>query len=157
MASPFGGEDAKLAAMRRRLVLVLAAAALAGAPAVAAAPKAAGDAAVIGARLDLTSFANSTGPRRQPNNKTPADYGFTEVSVADGWASFVAPALGWRLGVKVLKRWPGRTLVCFADEARNGGSYFTQTTLILTPTTDHLYRAARSPETPACRTLTSRR
>lgn len=118
---------------------------------------AAGDAASIGARLDLSSFANSTGPRREPGKRTPADYGFALPSVADGWASFIAPARGWRLGVKVLKKEPGRTLVCFVDEAQNGGSYFHQTALVLAPAPGHFYRATPAPGTRACPTLTSRR
>jgi hypothetical protein len=141
----------------RRLILALLAAGFACGPAFSAAPKAAGDAAVIGARLDLGSFANSTGPRRQPGRKTPYDYGFSQVSIADGWASFVSPTLGWRLGVRVLKKEPGRTLVCFVDEAKNGGSYFHQTALILTRAPGQFYRATPAPPTRACPTLTSRR
>lgn len=106
-------------------------------------------AASIGAKLDLGAFANSTGPRREPDKKTPADYGFAPTTVAQGWASFVNPAIGWRLGVKVLERSPEGVVICFRDEARNGGSYDTQTALSLRPAPDGLYRAIEAPPRPA--------
>jgi hypothetical protein len=111
---------------------------------------AAADAASIAAKLDLRAFANSTGPRREPQKKSPADYGFVRATVEDGWATLFDPVVGWRLGVKVLQRSPGKVVICFRDQAANGGSYNTQTALTLKPAADGLYRASEAPQTPDC-------
>jgi hypothetical protein len=94
----------------------------ASAPAVAGASVSARDAARA---IDLTSFPNSTGPRRIPGAKTPTDYGFTIAEEhGDGVDLYLADR-SWLLGVRVLTQ-SGRTLVlCIQDKAENGGSYHT--------------------------------
>jgi hypothetical protein len=99
--------------------------------------------AELARRLDLTSFPNSTGPRRRAGAVTPADYGFTRLSMRDGWTVLSEADGGWDIGLRRLSSDRGEVLVCFLDQARNGGSYRTQTPLELTRGTDGLFRASR--------------
>ena len=41
-------------------------------------------------------------------------------------------------------------MICFRDQAANGGSYNSQTPLTLKPAADGLYRASEAPQTPDC-------
>jgi hypothetical protein len=105
------------------------------------------------ARLDLTSFPNSTGPRHLQGPATPAAAGFSEASSGEnGWAFRTIPGDGtggWQLGLRVLETNGEAVVVCFTDIARNGGSYFVQTALTLTPTADG-YTARPGPERADC-------
>ena len=76
-------------------------------------------------RLDVTSFPNSIGPRREEGLHTFADYGFTDV-VVDGQAVRLTwPEGEWVFTVTVLDERNGRLRLCVADKAENGGSYDT--------------------------------
>lgn len=117
----------------RRAALLLA---LVAAPAAAA-----GDVrdAVV-ARLDLTSFPNSVGPRRVAGRHGFADYGFTQVRrTADG-ADLYAADRGWMMGFRILAATPTRLRLCFVDRGlrrpqdMRGPSYDTRTALVVTRT-----------------------
>jgi hypothetical protein len=108
------------------------------------------DATSVLRKLDLSSFANSTGPRRGPGKKTPEQYGFTRSEVTDG-VSLLAEAGGdWSLRLRILRQRPGRLLVCFEDKAHNGGSYDAQSLLLLTLDKDGLYKAKEQPARADC-------
>jgi hypothetical protein len=79
--------------------------------------------------LDLTSFANSIGPRRQAGKTTFADYGYRPVTVTDQFAELRDD--GWYLSLKVLHHTSDQVTVCFVDRSENGGTYATQRTLTL--------------------------
>lgn len=102
------------------------------------------------AKLDLTSFPNSTGPRHLPSPSTPEVAGFTQANEAEGWASKTSAAEdSWRIGLRVLSVQGDDVVVCFSDVAENGGTYFVQTVLTLTPT-DGGYIATQGPADADC-------
>ena len=105
--------------MRRIGTAVLAVVALTSFPALAEEPR------EIAERLDVTSFPNSTGPRREDGLFTLADYGFTDVAVDGQTVRFTDPEDGWVFTVTVLAGRKGRLWLCVADKAGNGGSYDT--------------------------------
>lgn len=74
--------------------------------------------------LDLNSFPNSTGPRRQAALHTPSDYGLTKMeSFDDGWAQASEPDDGWFMSDVVLDG-RGRTrTICFNDTGGKGATY----------------------------------
>lgn len=102
------------------------------------------DAASLLARLDLTSFRNSVGPRHLPSPATPDAAGFTEATFQEGWAARSRPGNPWTISLKVLSVEGDAVHVCFSDVALNGGSYFVRKALVLRPSGD-LYIAEPSP------------
>ncbi len=108
------------------------------------------------ARLDLTSFPNSTGPANLQAPATPLAAGFSEaVSGEEGWAHRTSPRRelrdgGYReLGLRILEADGDGLAVCFRDIDHTGGSYFVQTALIVTPTADG-YAARKAPARADC-------
>ena len=82
------------------------------------------EATAILQHLDLNSFPNSTGPRRQPALRAPADYGLTRVETFDdGWAQVSEPDDGWHMSAQVLEVSPVSATLCFLDTGGNGASY----------------------------------
>lgn len=76
----------------------------------------------VAQHLDFTSFPNSTEPRRRADKKTPADYGFTQIRTREG-CTVLREGRTWEIALRLLS-WTGDHLVvCFADTARNGGTY----------------------------------
>lgn len=107
------------------------------------------DIATIAAQLDMTSFRNSTGPRRQDGLVTPADYGFTEIETGDGIVTLTRPDESWLLSLRLLDD-AEPLAVCITDRAQNGGSYFTVTAYALT-LDGAFYKAGEPlPERPDC-------
>ena len=101
--------------------LVLAAAlSLLSVPALAETPQA------LAERLDLTSFPNSTGPRRDVGLFTFSDFGFTAVEADGPVVRFADPEDGWTFIVTLLEPRNGRQRLCVEDKAENGGSYHTR-------------------------------
>jgi hypothetical protein len=77
------------------------------------------------ARLDMRSFPNSIGPRRQPDKVTLADYGVTLVEAGDdGWVHVWAPDRSWVRSFRLLETGPDGPTVCFVDDAQGGATYF---------------------------------
>lgn len=99
------------------LFILAAALSLLSAPAFAEAPQA------IAERLDVTSFPNSIGPRREAGRFTLTDYGFTLVEANGQMVRFTDAEDGWTFTVTVLDERRGRLRLCVADKAENGGSY----------------------------------
>jgi|SRR5579859_4284373 len=98
----------------------------------------------VALHLDLTSFPNSTGPRRKIGALTPADYGFTRISRREGWTVLSEQDGGWIIGVRLLSTDASGALICFLDEARNGGTYRDQSALEVAPSSDGLFHAQRT-------------
>lgn len=77
--------------------------------------------------LDLSSFRNSTGPRRRPGQRLFRDLGIHPDQVSDTEAASTQDE--WLYAVRILGKHDynsdGTTelLICFSDVARNGGSY----------------------------------
>lgn len=85
--------------------------------------------------LDLTTFRNSTGDRRNPGDRFFSDLGIRPTQTSDSVATNDGEE--WRYTVRVLARrdFNGDGLdevaVCFADQARNGGTYDARSPLLL--------------------------
>ncbi|HEX2205030.1 MAG TPA: hypothetical protein VHG91_17095 [Longimicrobium sp.] len=96
-------------------------------------------------RLDPASFRNSTGPRREPGDRTLRDHGVAppdfvaEDRVVSGYkCSQAVESEGcWLYGIHVLGRrdfngdGEDEVAICFVDDAHNGGSYRTIQPLLL--------------------------
>lgn len=105
---------------------LLVALSLLAVPPVAAAGVAELNPVAIAGMIDLTSFPNSTGPRREDGLRTFADYGFTEVTVVDGTAELREADGSWMFAVTVLSGDGDRAVICVVDRALGGPSYHTQ-------------------------------
>jgi hypothetical protein len=77
----------------------------------------------IAAMVDLRSFPNSTGPRREDHLRTFADYGFTDVLVVDGRVELYDEDRSWMFGVAVLETGGHRAILCILDKALGGPTY----------------------------------
>lgn len=83
--------------------------------------------------IDLNSFSNSTGPRRQAALHTPSDYGLTKIeSFDDGWAQASEPGDGWFMSVVVLDGRARAHTICFNDTGGKGATYRTTQALRVT-------------------------
>jgi hypothetical protein len=111
------------------------------------------NAVTVARNLDLTSFANSVGPRRRPGARLPAEYGFTQVDGDDSLAVLSERDRSWELSVELISRDGDNVVICFGDTARNGGSYHVQEALALHKGLDGVYRALEDrPSIPSCPT-----
>lgn len=85
-------------------------------------------------RLDLSTFRNSTGPRREPQQRTFRDLGILPTRVTD--THIVSEDNNWYYEVEILgqRDFNGdgveEVAICFRDEAKRG-SYRTQSPLLL--------------------------
>ena len=85
--------------------------------------------------LDLTSFRNSTGPRRRAGQRFFKDLNVHPDQVSETEAASTQGE--WLYSVKVLRTYDYNgdgtveVLVCFSDIAQNGGSYFTVNSYVL--------------------------
>jgi hypothetical protein len=114
-------------------------------------PSLTANAVTVAQNLDLTSFANSVGPRRKPGARLPADYGFTHVDGNDSLAVLSEPDRSWELSVELISRNGDDVVICFGDDARNGGTYHSQQPLTLHKGLDGVYRALdERPQVPSC-------
>ncbi len=84
--------------------------------------------------LDLSSFRNSTGPRRRAGQRFFKDLGIHPSQVS---ATEATTDGEWRYSVRILgKRDYNRdgveeVLICFSDVSQGGGSYLTKSSYIL--------------------------
>lgn len=85
----------------------------------------------IVSHLDLTSFANSTGPRRILGKRTFSDYGFAVIKKDVRSAYLQMGPHEWEMSFDVLSRAGNQMTICLRDRARNGGSYDTVSALSL--------------------------
>ncbi len=98
-------------------------------------------------KLDVTSFRNSIGPRRQGGKHTFRDYGFVLIQSGDRRAVVREAGGPWEFIITLLGSEP--VTICLEDKARNGGSYHTQHAYVLTPAEDGLLQASFT-ENSAC-------
>lgn len=77
----------------------------------------------IAQMVDLRSFPNSTGPRREDYLRTFADYGFIEVIVVDGTVELYDDDRSWMFAVTVLETSEDRAILCILDRALGGPTY----------------------------------
>jgi hypothetical protein len=114
-------------------------------------PSIAPTAAMVARTLDLTSFDNSTGPRRRAGARTPADYGFINADTIGSLAVLSPKDRNWELTVELISRSGDDVVICFGDNARDGGSYRVQQPLTLHHELNGLYRALPDrPQVPSC-------
>lgn len=106
--------------------------------------------AVIG-NLDLTSFPNSVGPRREPGKTTFADYGFVDLETIANGASLTQEDKGWMMSFTILSAGPSGLRLCFHDRglARPGDvigpSYNTWSALFVSTARRGLWTARQIP------------
>ncbi len=85
--------------------------------------------------LDLTTFRNSTGPRRRPGDRFFQDLGIHPDQVSDTDAASTQD--DWLYSVRILETrdYTGdgtpEVLICFSDKARNGGTYSATNSYVL--------------------------
>ena len=82
--------------------------------------------AAVAGMIDVTSFPNSIGPRREDGLKTFADYGFTDIELVDGTVELYEDDRSWMFGITVLKASDGQLVLCVLDKALAGPTYHTQ-------------------------------
>lgn len=119
-ASSDSGRCSSMLHQKRRLKVTHWHFALAATVAIFAAPTiSAGDngAGSLVANLDLTSFPNSTGPRRAAGEFTFADYGFTQVEMTPGGAKLTASDGSWVMSFEIVSNSSGTVEICFHDQA----------------------------------------
>lgn len=109
-------------------------------------------------RLDLTSFPNSTGPRRASGKRTPEDYGFIETDRGKSGVTMTSRDGGWLMSFTVLATSVKGIDVCFRDQAlqqradRIRPSYDAMSSLRLARGADGYWSALASPiNYPSCR------
>lgn len=78
--------------------------------------------------LDMTSFRNSLGPRREPGLRVPSDWGFSELTIDNGHATLEEPG-EWEFSLGIIRIARDGVIACFYDRARNGGTYNAQQAL----------------------------
>lgn len=76
-------------------------------------------------KLDVTSFSNSFGPRREKGKVTLKDYGFSDAKFS-GKEAVISKAGEWEYKITLLDGGSGKTKICFEDKVLNGGSYHSQ-------------------------------
>ena len=102
--------------------------------------------------LDLNSFPNSTGPRRQAALHTPSDYGLTKIeSFDDGWAQASEPGDGWFMSVVVLDGRARASTICFTDTGGKGATYRTTQALRVTLRPSGQWEAAPVADQLGCK------
>ena len=80
---------------------------------------------IIAEQIDVTTFPNSIGPRREPQLKTFGDYGFTQSDLDGHTARLTDKERSWMFAVSVAEASDERLVLCILDQALNGGSYRT--------------------------------
>ncbi|MBQ1499469.1 MAG: hypothetical protein IIZ38_14245 [Sphingomonas sp.] len=105
----------------------------------------AADPVAVATKLDITSFPNSTGPRRKEGLRTFADYGFTSVARDGNAAVLDAADKSWTFRVSILDRGDKAMKLCILDRALNGGSYFSVKPIEVAQGKDGLFRATGNP------------
>lgn len=103
-------------------------------------------------RLDLDSFLNSTGPRRQPTLQTPVDYGLTSFqSFDDGWTEANEPDDSWHMSALLLEGSSKSGTICFVDAGGKGATYRATQVLHVQTGADDRLTATQIADRPDCR------
>lgn len=109
-------------------------------------------AAAVLLHLDLTSFANSTGPRRRPALYSPADYGLSKVEAFnDRWTQVSEPDGGWSMSALLLTGSPEAATICFIDTGGRGASYRATEVLQVQRQADARWTAVQIADRADCR------
>lgn len=96
------------------------------------------------ARLDMTSFRNSIGPRRVAGERNLPQYGFTERSAFDdGWAYAKMTDGSWQFGIFVLTDGQTTKRLCVTDDAIGSGTYHATIPMEVARQADGTWRALR--------------
>ena len=90
--------------------------------------------------LDLASFPNSSGPRRNEGLRTPRDYGLTISDWDHGELILLTARRDRMMKFKLLDSSKGRALPCVTDKALNGGTDFSVDPVEVHAGADGLYR-----------------
>ncbi|AYO78684.1 pesticin immunity protein [Sphingobium yanoikuyae] len=102
--------------------------------------------------LDLTSFPNSTGPRRVSGKKTFSDYGFSVIRKDRLSAYMEMGSHEWAMSFDVLSMTDSQMTICFRDRARNGGSYNAVSALSLSKSPEGMWTGKQLERAlPNCR------
>lgn len=105
-------------------------------------------------RLDLASFRNSLGPRRTPASRTFADLNMTPTKATDNELEFDTP--DWYLRLRITGRRDANgdgiedLEICFTDQGRDGATYLSQDSLLVTRYSDDGYAVALHFGADAC-------
>jgi len=101
--------------------------------------------------LDLTSFPNSTGPRRSPGKATLADYGFVRV-VPDGTETSVYQRdRSWVMSFRIISEDAHSVRLCFHDRGLSqpnslvAPSYNATSALLISKSPRGPWKAAQVP------------
>lgn len=100
-------------------------------------------------RLDLSSFNNSTGPRREKGKITFANYGFSAVKFYSTKAIISDAERSWQFVVMLLAAAPDAIRICLEDRALNGGTYHTENAYLLKLSKSNFLQASPVRD-PAC-------
>jgi hypothetical protein len=121
------------------------------APADAAAPAGRRTAMEVARNLDVTSFPNSIGPRRERGKKRFVDYGVTRFTRTPDGVAVEEPDHSWLFEISILTDRGVRKVICFEDKNTGGGSYHTVDAMEVKRGRDGLYRATgRHPVDRRC-------
>ncbi len=85
------------------------------------------------AHLDVTTFRNSIGPRREPGKSSLHEYGFNVIHANELNADLINTSINWRMHFEMIKTTDSYLLICFDDQAINGGTYHTRNLIKVTP------------------------
>ena len=102
--------------------------------------------------LDLTSFRNSTSPRREPDRRSFADYGFTIVEQTEDGANLYRAEGGWMTSFRLLGSDPTTLRICFGDRGLiqpadvYGPSYDARSALAITISSERWWKAIEVPD-----------
>jgi hypothetical protein len=105
----------------------------------------------VAGMIDVMSFPNSIGPRREEGLKTFADYGFTTVELVDRTVELYEDDRSWMFGITVLDASDSRLVLCRLDKALGGPTYHSQDAMAFQPGEGGLLVATEGKiEDPAC-------
>lgn len=96
-------------------------------------------------KLDVTSFGNSIGPRRESGKTSFRDYGVVARTVKDNEAHLEEADGNWNFYITILKRTDSGIYICFEDRGAFPSTYHTVGPLLLTrPDSKSLLKAAQT-------------
>lgn len=108
----------------------------------------------LAGRLDLASLRSSLGPQRTPALRTFADLQMTPTRATDNELAFDTPDWFRQLRITARRDANGDGIedleVCFIDQGRNGASYLSQESLLITRYSEDGYAVALHFSVDAC-------
>jgi len=95
-------------------------------------------------KLDMTSFRNSIGPRREEGKYTLKEYGASKISFNGKIAVVHTQDDSWQYTITLLDE---ESKICFEDQAMNSGSYHSQNAYILIEDKSGFFKASPIEDT----------